>query len=162
MKGGSLRTFAQLKRGPRRKSSAVDELITLERGFGLNSSEIYNQFNKRISDERERLIGLLKKAKSKGKTIAGYGASVGATVLLHDLEIGDYLDFIVDDYKPKQNLYSPGFHIPTFSSEAIYTKKPDYTVNLAWSYAEPIINRHKKYAKQGGKFITPISKFGEK
>lgn len=161
MKGGSLRAFAQLKKGLRRKSASVEELITLEKSFGLYGSEIYKKFDERVHNEKKRLVSILKKFKSEKKTIAGYGASVGATVLLHNLGIGKDIDFIVDDYKPKQHLYSPGFHIPTFPSEEIYIKKPDCIVNLAWRYAESIINKHKAYKNNGGEFITPFSKVGE-
>ncbi len=163
MKGGSLRAFAQFKQGPYKKSTSVNELIVLEESMGLYDKNriLFKNFNKRVADERERLIRILSKLKSQGKTIAGFGASVGATVILYNLGIGEFIDFIFDDYKPKQFLFSPGFNIPTFPSEKIYTDKPDYIVNLAWRYAEPIIKKHQKFIENGGKFITPFSRIGE-
>ena len=68
------------------------------------------------------------------------------------------LDFIVDDNPLKQNLYTPITHIPIYSTDEIYLKKPDYILILAWNFAEPIIKMHKKYSKDIGKFIIPMPK----
>ena len=70
----------------------------------------------------------------------------------------DVLDFIVDDSKLKQNLFSPGLHIPIFSSSAIESFKPDYLLILAWNFADSIIINNKKYQENGGKFIIPLPK----
>ena len=56
----------------------------------------------------------------------------------------------------KQNLYSPGLHIPVLSSDAITSFKPDYLLVLAWNFAESIIKKNQRYADQGGKFIIPL------
>jgi hypothetical protein len=66
------------------------------------------------------------------------------------------IDYIVDDNELKQNLYSPGKHIPIVSSKNIYEKKPDYLLILAWNFAESIIKNHEKFKEQGGKFIIPL------
>jgi hypothetical protein len=66
------------------------------------------------------------------------------------------LDFIVDDNPLKQGLFTPITHIPVVSSEALYELKPDYVLILAWNFAKPIMNAHKKYNGNIGKFILPI------
>jgi hypothetical protein len=41
-------------------------------------------------------------------------------------------------------------------SDALYDKKPDDVLILAWRYAEPIMKRHEAYRRAGGKFILPL------
>jgi hypothetical protein len=38
----------------------------------------------------------------------------------------------------------------------MYERKPDYVLILAWNFAEPIMEMHKKYSELGGKFILPL------
>ena len=66
------------------------------------------------------------------------------------------LDFIVDDNPLKQGLFTPITHIPVLSSEALYDRKPDYLLILAWNFSEPIMKMHVKYGKEIGKFILPM------
>lgn len=68
----------------------------------------------------------------------------------------DVIDFIVDDSPLKQNLYSPGLHLPVVSSDHLYVERPDYVVILAWNFAELIIKNHSKFSDSGGKFIVPL------
>ena len=81
---------------------------------------------------------------------------MSTTTLLHHFEIGDYLDYIVDDNTIKQGLFSPGYHIPVYPSEKLYSNKPDYVLILGWQHQDSIINRNKNFLKNGGKFIIPL------
>ena len=99
---------------------------------------------------------MLKRLKEEDITIAGYGASHTVTTLTYHLGLGSYLDFLLDDNPQKQNTFSPGFHIPVLGSQALYDKKPDYVIILAWQYAEPIMKKNRAYLEQGGKFIIPL------
>ena len=58
------------------------------------------------------------------------------------------IDFIIDDSPLKQGLFSPGMHIPIYSSQKLYSEKPDYVVILAWNFAESIMNKHVKYTEK--------------
>jgi len=102
---------------------------------------------------------LLRELKSTGKKIAGFGAPAKATTLMYHFGIGpELIDFIVDDSPLKQGLFTPGFHVPVVPSSAIYERKPDYIVLLAWNFAEPIMKSHRAYTDAGGHFIVPIPK----
>ena len=68
----------------------------------------------------------------------------------------DIIDFIADDSRLKQGLYSPGLHIPVVSAGEIYQREPDYLIILAWNFARPIMDNHKKFQEGGGKFIVPL------
>ena len=68
-------------------------------------------------------------------------------------------NFLYDDFKVKQNLYSPGYHIEVLDPKKINENKPDYIIILAWRYYQKIIQKNKSYLKNGGKFILPLPEF---
>lgn len=157
--GGSLRAVAQLAGGSHPIDGSVEKLIADEKHLGLHESATLRGFGGRINAVRNELTAMLAELKQAGKTIAGFGAPAKATTLMYHFEIGaDVIDFIVDDSPLKQGLFSPGMHIPVLPSEAIYSKKPDAVVILAWNFAEPIMRNHSRYLEQGGRFIVPLPK----
>lgn len=155
--GGSLRAIAQKTGGPKPVGISVGDLIALEHLLGLDKAETYRDFGKRINALKEELSGLLREKKAEGRTIAAFGAPAKATTLMYHFDIGpDLIDFIVDDSPLKQGLYSPGMHIPVVPSSAIYEKKPDDIIILAWNFADPIMEKHKAFQDAGGEFIVPL------
>lgn len=155
-KGGTIRCYAQLAGGPRTESPEVARLLRLEDEFGLYRLETYRAWGNRIDAAKASLNELLTKAKSEGKTIAGYGASATGTVLTYHFDLGQMMDFIVDDNPVRQNRYSPGDHIPIVASSALAERKPDCVLILAWRFADMIIARNQAYLAQGGTFIVPL------
>ncbi len=105
-----------------------------------------------------QLRSLLAKLKSEGKTMAGYGASATTTTLIYHFGLGDYLDYLVDEYSRKQNTLTPGMHLPVLGPQALIDRKTDYVVILAWRYVQPILDKNRAYRDQGGKFIVPLPK----
>ena len=80
------------------------------------------------------------------------------TARAEDFELGDVLDFLVDENPLKQGLFSPGHHIPVVAADEMYVRQPDFVLILAWNFAENIMQRHQSYLKQGGRFILPMPK----
>ena len=157
--GGSLRGMAQLKGGPHQPDSSVEQLVALEEKLGLDRVETLQDFGRKINAVKEELRGILKRIKSEGKSVAGFGAPAKATTLMYHFGIGpETIDFIVDDSPLKQGLYSPGYHIPIVSSKTIYERKPDYLVVLAWNFARSIMEKHSAFREAGGHFIVPLPK----
>lgn len=155
--GGSLRAVAQKAGGKRPVSDNVDWLIALERSMGLDKAATYRDFGARIDIVKAELASLLLEKKDQGRSIAAFGAPAKATTLMHHFGIGpDLIDFIVDDSPLKQGLYSPGMHIPVLPSQAIYDRKPDDIVILAWNFAAPIMEKHQAFRQAGGRFIVPL------
>ncbi len=155
--GGSLRGVARPQAGSRPVAAAVGELVRLERAMGLDRAATYKDFGARIDVLGAELSTLLRNLKAQGRAIAAFGAPAKATTLMYHFGIGpDLIDFIVDDSPLKQGLYSPGMHIPVVSSAAIYDRKPDDIVILAWNFARPIMDQHKQFTEAGGHFIVPL------
>ena len=157
--GGSLRGMAQLKDGPHKSDGSVEKLVALENELGLDRAETLRQFGDKIDNVKRELKSLLKKIKDEGKVIAGFGAPAKATTLMYHFGIGpETIDFIIDDSPLKQGLYSPGHHIPVYSSKSIEDRKPDYLLILAWNFADPIIKKQAAFIESGGHFIVPLPK----
>lgn len=158
-KGGSLRYFVQRSSGPLEKDGSVVEMLALEENMGLYRIETFMAFANKINELKARTKAFLAKAKTEGKSIAGFGASITCTTLIYQFEIGEYLDYLVDDNLAKQGRFSPGLHLPVVSSSVLCERKPDYVIILAWRFAETIISRNKSYLELGGKFIIPVPEF---
>lgn len=155
-KGGSLRFTVQLAGGPRKISSSVEELVSLETAIGLQKIKTFTSFAKRITNAKRELLRFLRDIQKQKKTIAGYGASATTTTLLYHFDLNDTVQYLLDDYPKKYNTFTPGYHIPVVPSDMIYTRRPDYIVILAWRYAEPIVVKHKRFLQEGGHFIIPL------
>lgn len=155
-KGGSLRYTIQLAGGPRKPSPVVASMIAAEEKAGICKLETLRAFSGRVDDSKNALTSLMRKLKAEGKMFAGYGASATSTTMIYHYGIGDMLDFIVDDNPQRQQLFSPGLHIPILSGTALDERKPDYLVVLAWRYVEPIKLKVDAYLKKGGRLIVPL------
>ena len=156
-KGGSIRGTVKFNASSREISDSVKEFLYYETRSEMNNIKTFKSFYSRITEEKNRMQSEIAKIKSNGGKVAGYGASVGVTTMLYEWELGNSLSFLIDDNSSRQNLLSPGFKIPILSPEALYEKKPEAVLILAWRYSEPILNKNKKYLQQGGKFIVPFS-----
>jgi len=155
--GGSIRGMVQLSGGPHKADGSITELVDYEKQLGLDKSVTWTGYAKKIDALRDELVDLVTDLKSKGQSIAGFGAPAKATTLMYHFGIGpDIIDFIADDSPLKQGLYSPGLHIPVLAGDAIYAKRPDYVVLLAWNFAPQIMANHQKYLDGGGHFIVPL------
>lgn len=155
--GGSLRGFAQLQGGPRAADGSVAALVALEKSLGLDKAATLAAFGRKIDAVRDSLRALLLDLKRSGKHIAGFGAPAKATTLMYHFGLGpDAVEFIADDSTLKQGLFTPGLHVPVLAPEAIYRRRPDYLLILAWNFAQPIMTKHARFAAEGGRFIVPL------
>ena len=155
--GGSIRVISQKIGGKYKISESVNKLISEEYNAGLHELSTFIQFSNQIEKTRENLIKVLKDLKSQGKSIVGYGAPAKATTLMHHFDIGpEEIDYIVDDSKWKQNLYTPGKKIKILPVNNMYEDNPDYVLILAWNFAESIIRNNQEFKSMGGKFIIPL------
>lgn len=158
-KGGSMRCTLQLKGGKRKVLPSVQEHISKETEMGLHSlqeKQVFERYESRISQGKREYMTMIEALKNDGKTIVGYGASATSTTLIYHYEMDGTLEYLVDDFEAKHGLYSPGLHLPVFSSSELYVDPPDYVVILAWRYFEKIIDRHQRFLDLGGRFIVPL------
>jgi SAM-dependent methyltransferase len=156
-KGGSIRCFVKrISSGRYPVSEVVEEFIRSELTKGLAEIQTFERFDKAIIARKSENLALLKELLARGKRIAGYGASTTVTTLIWHFELCDKLEFLVDDNPVKQNLFSPRSHLEVLPSSELINRAVDFTVVLAWNYADKIIANNKLYLERGGRFIVPL------
>jgi hypothetical protein len=153
IKGGSIRCHVQKQPGSKVVSAAVAEFITREEKIGLDNIETYQSLRNHIDSTRDQFKKILSNL-PEGASVASYGTSIGATVFTYQYEIGQYINYFIDDDPARHGLKTPGYHIPVYSSDKINTDNPDYVIITAPLYADIIIAKHQFYLDQGGKFIV--------
>ena len=103
--GGSIRGYVQHRGGPQQKDDSVAQLSEFEGRLGLDKADTLRQFGAKIDLVRDALVGLLRKLKTEGKRIAGFGAPAKATTLMYHFGLGpDQIEFMLARSKPKCNI----------------------------------------------------------
>ena len=112
----------------------VEQVLADERDLGLQTPATYIEYARRaeqvVKDLKETIVAY----RTDGYTIVGYGAAAKGMTLLNFGNIG--LDLIIDDNPLKQELYTPGMHIP-IRSIAVLDELKDQNiafVPLAWNF----------------------------
>jgi hypothetical protein len=132
-------------------------MVAHEEAAGLERPETFRSFAAHIDKRRNELLSLLRRLKSEGKRIAGFGAPAKLTTLVYHLGLEPgMIDFVVDDSPLKQGLFTPGMHIPVVPAQQLYERRPDYVLILAWNFAGPIMHKHAAFREAGGRFILPL------
>jgi hypothetical protein len=154
--GGSIIYFIGNK-GAHSISATVAELVAAEKAKGLDEVATYTDFARRVATVREDTLTLLRALKSQGKRIAAYGAPAKGNTFLNYCGIDTGLvEYTVDKSPYKQNLYTPGMHLPVYHPDTLALDMPDYVLLLAWNFADEIIAQQRGYLEKGGKFIQAI------
>ncbi|MBI2044048.1 methyltransferase domain-containing protein [Candidatus Pacearchaeota archaeon] len=157
--GGSMRVYVA-KKGKRGKSQRLIQYLEEEKQKGVDKTQSYLDFAKRVEESKTELVKLLKELKGQGKKIVGYAAASKGTIVLNYCNIGtETLDYISDSTPFKQGLYSPGKHIPIVSPEFFHDdENVDYVLLGAWNHAKEIMAKEQDFIKRGGKFIVHYPK----
>jgi SAM-dependent methyltransferase len=155
MHGGSLRLFIQHATYP--SSERVEALLKSERERGVTTDEYYFDFAKRVEELKTEVTDLIRGLRAEGATVAAYGAAAKGTVLLNHFGLDhDMIDFVVDRSVHKQGLVMPGVGIPILAAEELERRRPDYTLLLAWNFADEILEQQHSYRAAGGTFVIPV------
>jgi SAM-dependent methyltransferase len=154
--GGSLRVLAA--RGDAgAHSPAVAGLLASEAHAGMTTAAYYRGFAGRVATLCDELRDLLGGLKSRGSSIAAYGAAAKGATLLNAAELpAGTLDFVADRSPHKQGRYLPGVHLPIVAPDRLLEAMPEYLLLLAWNHAEEIVLQQAEYERRGGRFIVPV------
>lgn len=154
--GGTLRYYVG-HAGKHEISNSISNALTAEDEFGLYDKGRLTQFADEVFAQRRDLRTMLESLKAEGKRIVGISAPAKGNTLLNFCGIDTYLlDFLTEKSEFKQELYTPGTHIPIYRDTKILEVQPDYALILAWNFSEEIMKNMQEYQNKGGKFIIPI------
>ena len=156
--GGSMR-YIIARSGIKRIKSRVGRIIKNEKIQKLDKLKSCIDFKKKCLKSRDDFKKKILEFKKKNLTLCGYAASAKSTTLLNYCNINyKHIDYIVDTTKEKIGKYSPGTHIPIVSSKYFRKNYPDISILFAWNHKKEISEKEKFFSRQGGKWITHISK----
>jgi SAM-dependent methyltransferase len=155
---GQLRVWVQ-RQGEGKVSERVGRILAEEKDRGLDRIETFHAFAEQVYRMKRDLREEVDRIKAEGSRLAGYGAPAKGNTLLCFLEIGpDTVDYIADRSPLKQGRYTPGTHIPVVPAQRLVEDQPEYTLLLAWNFAEEVLRQQSEYRERGGRFILPVPK----
>lgn len=127
--------------------------IPLETIISETDHGLLEKYAKVFHSEKSNLRVKLEKIKNKNGPIALYGAGHLAHIFINSMELGDLINFIVDDTPQKQGLFLSGSKLPIVSpSELVNDKIYLCLLALSINIEERIINRHTQFIENGGIF----------
>jgi len=156
--GGSLRIYAcHMDDKSKSNSDSVGSLLDREKQQGMDSLDIYRDFEKRVHRTKRELLKFLISAREQGKTVVGYGAPAKGNTLLNYCGVrADLLDYTVDMAPSKQDTLLPGTRIPVYHPDKIAETRPDYILILPWNIKDEIMAGMSAAKDWGGRFLIPI------
>ena len=137
--------FVLTKNEERRRDNYLDLIIEQEKASGLYDENIYTAYKYECQEIINDFSTYTHKLSNSGVTVVGYGAPAKGNTLLNASKAK--LDFIIDDNPLKQGLYTPGTHIPIYSSKKLEEYKDVESlvfVPLAWNFFDEIRAKIKK------------------
>ena len=156
--GGSLRIFAKHAENNTREISAnVENLLAMEKQFGLTELKYYLDFQPKVDKIKLDLLSFLIEQKQNGKRVAAYGAAAKGNTLLNYCGVKkDLVAFVVDASPHKQGLFLPASHIPIVGEHYIKNEKPDFVIILPWNIKDEIIEQLSYIRDWNGKFAVAV------
>lgn len=139
--GGSLRYWLAHQSSCYQTTPAVASIRALEKAAGLETLEVWHDFESRAQKVKNNLLGFLIEQYETGSTVMGYGAAAKGNTLLNYAGVRkDLLPVVADRAPGKQGRYLPGSHIPIISPESLARCEPDTLLVLPWN----LINEVKR------------------
>ena len=157
--GGSMRYYVCKNDSVHAKniSTRVELLRKEELQFGYDKPETYRDFASKVGNSRKKLMSVLNTLRSKGRTVAGYGASGRANTIIQYCGINEgHVEYMIDDAPAKTGFFTPGSHLEIYSNEILKVRPPDYLLIFAWSFINEIASKCEDYMDNGGKLLIPL------
>tara|TARA_A100001015_G_scaffold98840_1_gene109757 strand:+ start:1291 stop:2526 length:1236 start_codon:yes stop_codon:yes gene_type:complete len=152
--GGSIRVYVA-KSYNYKIHASVKKILKFEKKF--LTKKTFNKFKNNVVLSKINLYSLLKKLRTKNKTIFGVGAPSRAATLVNYVGLNeDIIKYILEiNGSYKIGKYMPGTNIPIVNEKIINVEKPDYLLLLSWHISGSLINNFRKRGFKG-KFIVPL------
>ncbi len=147
LRGGSIRFYLKNGSDNKKNKDFINERFS--------SKEEIKGLGVLVQASKLHLENILKSFKRKKYKIIGYGASHSTGILVNNLNLIKYLDFLVDENKAKHGLYMPGTSLEVHKTEKLYNSNNAVVIILAWQYFD-LIREKLIQNKFKGKIVRPI------
>jgi 2-polyprenyl-3-methyl-5-hydroxy-6-metoxy-1,4-benzoquinol methylase len=151
--GGTIEAHVA-RRGTRPVGESVRRMQLAETAKGLGEIDTYRRFAAAVLALQDRLLGVLREYRARGKSVWAYGAPAKGATLLNSFGIGpDLVQKAVEKNPMKIGLAIPGVRIPIDAEDG---KRPDAYLVLAWNFIDEFLVKEAAYLRAGGAFIVPV------
>ncbi len=152
-KGGSIHLLFRSTESKVRPDESIAKLIQREKWLGAGLVGTYSALAVRIDvalQEVHQLLGV-----APVSAVAGVGASISTTHLLHQFRIGGNVTRLFDDNANKIGRFSPGFGIEVSPLKDLGRGEWPLALLLAWQHSEVLLNRMQNVGFTGS-VIVPL------
>lgn len=148
---GSIRVVAGRAGSARMAAPAVAAMLEAESRWDIP------RFVQQVEARRSALRKLVSDLRAADRTVAAYGASGRATVLLNYCGFGpDQVAYVSDASPLRHGRLVPGVRVPIEPPTHFRRHPPDYCLLTAWNYEEEVKRNEAAYLEGGGLFIVPL------
>ena len=153
--GGSFGLTLAHKNSNYQEYSELSSLLQKELNY-FEQDRHLQRFKENVNNTGSELINLLRELKSKGKKVAGLGASTKGNVLLQYYNLDDKLIPVIGEVnEDKIGKYTPGSNIPIVSEDLLLSDDYTHLLVLPWHFRQFFTSSNKF---SGKKLIFPLPK----
>jgi len=146
-KGGSIHLLFRQEADGVAADESVAQLQQRETWMGIESPTYFGETSGRVDTAGAAVRGLLQQL-GRGR-LAGVGASISTTHLLHQFSIGHLVTRLFDDDPNKTGRYSPGFGIEVSRLDDLGGSGWDAVMLLAWQHSTKLRKRVRETGFRG-------------
>jgi hypothetical protein len=151
-KGGSIHLLFKHVENESLVTESVSQLLQRESWMQIKEPKFYILLKNRIQNAI-----LEAKCKIPSSELIGIGASISTTHLLHQFEIGDRFQMLLDDDPNKISRYSPGYALQVEPINKLQQFDAKSLVLLSWQHSFKLTNEITRYGHSGTLFsILPF------
>jgi len=154
--GGSIRVYIRHAQVSVSETQAVISLRSEEEKLKLTEMKTYVDFRKRVEKNKVEMLEFLKKQKTLGKKVLGYGASTKGNTIMAYYGIGPDLLPYVAERNPIKWGRQTVTRIPIISEKEARLMRPDFFLVFPYHFMNEFIAREKQFIADGGQFVSPI------
>ena len=142
--GGSMRYYVK-KTNSTKISEKLKQILKYEKKLKISKIKTIKKFVANCINSKKRILKIMKRIKTKGEDIYGYGATSKSTTILHFCNVKDnFIKGIFDNTPTKIGKYFPAKKINIIDYKEFKKIKPNYCFLFAWNHYKEIFKKEKK------------------
>ena len=152
-KGGSIHLVFHQTGASVEPDESISKILQRERWLRIGDLSTYRALANRIDSASVAVREILSNADAS--EVAGIGASISTTHLLHQFRVGGSIARLYDDDKRKIGLFSPGLAIEVSSLGDLRGSSSPLALLLAWQHSDLLLARMRETGFRG-RTLVPL------